>query len=133
MNTAKEFVYHTIKNLVSEHKKLKASVHFETLSNAFYIQLQPCDIYNNKVLRSLRLDIMDRFYEQNYNASLHFINDNSLLELRSFEKQFVGDQYIDVNQLLEFADQDSRELNNEVLINIPQWLIAGECNYALAA
>ncbi|CAH0142555.1 hypothetical protein SRABI27_00316 [Pedobacter sp. Bi27] len=135
MKEVKEFIYESLSELVKKFSDVKASILYKELSCAYYIKIESSrDTDKQDDLDLVKLDILDNFYDQNFNSTLVFIkNDNTLLELSDFDDSIIGNRFIDYTKLICFTG-DLSKWNNEVPgITLEDILAYGEETYALAA
>jgi hypothetical protein len=100
MITLKDFVYSSVNGLVKDFKNIKASVHCIPMTGTYCIQIQPSDFFSgSKELQLRRLAIRDEFYRHNFDTSYMFIDEHSLLEIKSFEYVITGEDYKEHQEL----------------------------------
>ncbi len=117
MMTLKEFVYSSVNNMVKDFKNIKASIHCIPMTGTYCVQIQPADFLSqSKELKSKISAVMDVCFNRYSGSSVIFMDEYSLLEIKSFEYVITGEDY-----------KEHQELNGLMLDDQHQYHYAFGC------
>lgn len=93
-------------------------------SNTYVVDVAPLDVYNNDLYIEIEQNFRDQFEQENPDASIVFVSENSLLRADNPILNFLPT--IDIAREIEIKNTFKYSTNNENY-SIPHW------GYALAA
>ena len=117
MESTNDFVKQSILDLVKKFKNIQASLHFEPLINAYYIEIKPKNFLSNSTeLKASRLEIQAKLYAFNAKSTLLFIAEGAVPGLSSFSNTVIGIAYLQTatDLIPEFSNRCSNTHKNDI-------------------
>lgn len=117
MENANDFVEQSILDLVKKFENIQASLHFEPLINAYYIEIKPKNFLSNSTeLKASRLEIQEKLYALNADSTLLFIAEGAVPGLSSFSSTVIGIAYLQTvtDSIPDFSNGCSNTHKNNI-------------------